>query len=143
MAFAATTRIIENGSRDLIMEFVGIDTAPTAGLAEEAAVVKVNAGTLGLSTNPSHTKIRRILYNVSNANVYIRWDGATPTDIALLSGWGDYNLDNLRSGSQGIFDDALTPTGNITFTTTAIQAVATGGYAGYTITLFMIKGLGF
>lgn len=140
MTWAANTRVIENGPRDLIIEFVGYDSAPVANTVVENGVTKVGQSTYNLTL--SHTKVRRILASVTNCVVQIVWDGATPTNLAVLGGntIGDYNLDPARAGTQGIWNDATTPTGNILFTTTEQQVATSVGPAGYTITLFMVKG---
>ena len=84
MVATVNTRIIENGQRNLIMQFTFWTTATDV----ETNVVKVNAATLGLSTNPCHTKVRKIEWVTTNAvDVRIQWDGATPTDIANIEYW--------------------------------------------------------
>lgn len=138
MAFVATSRTLENGARNLVMEFVGFDSAPVANTVAENAVVKVNATTLTLTT---HLKIRRILYSIVNASVRMQWDATSPVDIAMLAGYGDYLLTYPQIGVMGIQNDGgAGVTGNVTFTTTEVGAAASAGAAGYTITLFMTKG---
>jgi len=129
MVATVNTRTLENSARNLVQQF----TFWTTGVDVETNVVKVNAVTLGLSTNPCHTKVRRIKWVTSGAiDVRIQWDGATPTDIAILEYWGVLDF----SDTEGIWNDATTPTGNIIFST-----FATSANNGYSITLYMVKGI--
>lgn len=125
MADAVNTQIVENGPRNLIMKF----TNNSDGTGE-TDVVKVNVSTLALSL--TSLKIRRIIYNVTSGAVIIKWDATTDNVIAVLSGYGDYDMRN----TQGMFNPATTGnTGNILFSTKTFTAPS-----AYTITLDMTKG---
>ena len=89
-----------------------------------------------LTPNPgSHMKIRRIKYAVVNMYVRIQWAGATPGDIAYI-GEGMDILDFTDDYAGGFPNNAVTPTGNITLTTTAQIAGS-----GFTLTIDAIKGV--
>jgi len=89
-----------------------------------------------LTPNPgAHMKIRRIKYSILNMYVRLQWAGATPGDIAYI-GQGMDILDFTDDYAGGFPNNAVTPTGDITMTTSG----QVNG-SGCTITLDLIKGV--
>lgn len=78
--------------------------------------------------------IGRILHTInypSDGYLKIQWDGASPSTIALLSGYCDLNMqDNLGV----MYNNANTPNGNVTFT-----SINAGNSGVYTVIMEIYK----
>ncbi len=125
MGMSVTTRIIEEGVRNLTMQFTGLGD----GTENETGVVKVNVAAL----NPrcAGVRIMKATYDVAYGLVEIQWDALAPVDAILLDGYGHF--DYCRQG--GLNNSGVVgATGNILFSTKGFEA-----NSSYTITLEMKK----
>ncbi len=142
------TRVLEGGPRWLAIQVVASDPASTtAGTIDFASAAIVTAASNGVNV---HSKIRRILFNCSNCIAYLSYAGSTAANDEGIGtfgpGWGDYNLDYARSGTQGLANTATGATGDIKMQVTPTATVTAGSTlsttAGVTLTLFITQGAG-
>lgn len=144
MAMAFTFRVLENGARNYILQVNGVDASATTVATSNGSsngIIAAN-GYAGVTT---HFKVRRIIYNTVNSIARIQWHATSNIDLALLSGFGDYNMtDKVGSNSQGVWDDGgAGVTGDIDITSVATATVASGNNATSTLSLVLhcIKGV--
>jgi hypothetical protein len=99
------------------VKFTGKFTNISDGTGE-TLVRKVDASALTFMTEDGNRKIAKINWSVNTANpksgVEIIWDGATNATAAFLSGQGYWDL---RTDGNEITNNAITPTGDILFST--------------------------
>lgn len=120
-----TTLVIQEGPRNLIMQFTGVGD----GSGNETNVVKVDVSTL---RPPAYTvRIRKISGTVEFGIVQVWWDALVPVKALELS--GDINLDFERCG--GLLNNAGGgKTGDILFKTIGFELNST-----YNLLFEMIK----
>ena len=125
MAFAATSQILHDGVRNVVMQFTGI----ADGAAGETNVVKVDVSEL----NPpaQFVSIRKITYNVAGGVLKLSWAADTPVPFLLLEGQNVNDYSRITA-MQNVAGD--TATGDILFTTLGFDAGA-----NYSIMLEMVK----
>lgn len=142
MAMAFTFRVMENAARNYILQVVGVDVASTTAATADGSTTGIVAA--NGYTPTTHFKVRRILYDTTNCVARIQWHATSNVDLAVLSGYGDFNLtDKAGSNPMGIWDDGgVGVTGDIDISSSAIATVATGGgvTASITLVFFCIKG---
>ena len=94
MAMVATTQVLHDGVRNVVMQLNGVANAD-AGPNSETNAVKVDVSEL-IPAGDRQLKMRKIGYNVAGGSVHLIWAGDDPTPFAVLSGQGE--LDYLFVG---------------------------------------------
>ena len=125
MAFAATSQILHDGVRNVVMQFTGI----ADGAVGETNVVKVDVSEL----NPPArlVSIRKITYNVAGGVLQLLWAADTPVPFLLLEGQNVNDYARITAMPNGGGDTA---NGDILFTTLGFDAGA-----NYSVLLEMVK----
>ncbi len=136
MAMAFTFSVLENSSRNYILEVVGIDTGATTAYTQDGSssgIVAANG-----YTPTTSLKIRRIEYNTTNCAARLQWHQTTNAELALLSGYGCLDLED----TQGLINPkGAGSTGDIDLFSIAIAAVASGTVtAAMTLVIECVKG---
>lgn len=122
MANNVTTQILVDGARNVVVKFEGVlDTSDLAStvVVDPAALAGIdNTG----SRKATGFRIKKLTYNVKpNLSLNLFWDGATPGRIEELTG-----VDNtIFEQFDGLTNNATSPTGKITATTTGWSGIAT------------------
>ena len=123
-----TSRILEEGFRNLTMQFTGIGD----GTDNETNVLKIDVSQL----NPpcESVRIMKVQYDVAYGVVQVLWDALTPVEAMHLDGFGKF--DYHRQGGLHMRDrvSVVGATGDILFSTKGFELNST-----YTITLEMKK----
>lgn len=140
MAMSFTYSVLENGSRNLILHVVGVDTSTTTAYTSDGAVATLIA--TGASYTPTTSfKVRKITYNFTNCVARLQWDQTTDAEAININGYGHYNLKD----NQGLINPKGTgSTGDLILTTYPIAAVTAGAgivTAMFSMTLECIKGV--
>ena len=126
---AITTQILNDNQLNTVVKIDGTLTAE-----QGSAVTIVTASSLFGS--PTNLKVKRIVYNVKNGlTVNLFWDGGTPATLLNCSQQGEFAIDG-ADGHVLITNNAATPNGNITLTTTGYVATTSDRF---TIVLELIK----
>jgi hypothetical protein len=137
MADAVTSQVLLNGPRHLVMKF----TNESDGTGE-SAVVKVDATSTTYANTiqgnvivpGTHLKVTRVVYDVRNMGLRIRWDADTDTDMLVLgNGSSDMNFTDIGGLQNPLGTGA---TGSILFTT-----VGAASGSSYSVVLYMTKGV--
>lgn len=142
MAMVYTFRVLENGSRNYILQVNGTDAATTVAATADGTTTGIMAAN---GFTPSvKAKVQRILYNTWNNTVLVQWKATTNVNIAALSGYGDFNLGDKIGISTFINNDGgAGVTGDIDIANFG-QAAVTGGAglvaASFSLVLFVNKG---
>lgn len=133
MADTVTTTVLNNGPRNLVIQFT--NESDSTG---ESGVKKVDAQSATFANQgvvPGiHLKIVRIVYSISGGAVRIQWDASSATDCTIL-GAGVGTMDYTAVGGLKNPNNAGA-TGSILFTTVGFVAGSS-----YAIDLEMIKGV--
>ena len=125
MAITATSEILYDGRRNVIMQFTGISN----GTGQETNVTKVDISQL--MPKPITVKIERIEYDVTGGVVKLAWDADEDVNFAVLTGFDELDYCNIN----GMVNSAgYGKTGNILLSTSGFEE-----NSAYTIKLNMIK----
>lgn len=116
MAIVTTTKILVDGPKLALIQFTGY--FPTTG-GEEIDAVKVDASVL--TGAPTDLKIMRLWYSNTVQEIILEFDGV-PDGLAFPLPLDKAGYLDFRSVG-GLRNNATTPTGDITLTTTATIAV--------------------
>lgn len=149
---AFTYSVTENGARELIFTAAGIDTTTTVAFTAETALTGIIAAAMTAASQtytPSvHNKFRRILWNTSNCILRIQWHQSSNADMLTVGGsasWGDWHMNPLYSGSQGLIcPNGAGASGDIDITVIPIAAVTSGSgvvTAAASLTFYITKGV--
>lgn len=114
MADAVSTQVIVNNARNYVAKFTNVSDG-----TGEAAVIKIAAS----ATFTTHAKLWRVWYDVKTFSVRVQWNGTPNSDMLVLGGITGGYIDGQPWG--GIWNNALTPTGAVSFTTIGAAANAT------------------
>lgn len=127
MAVAATSQILIDGPRALVMHFTGVGD----GAGDENNVVKVDVSQL--VPKAKRLRIVKISGSSTGGAVKITWDGLIPVPIVIVDGYGP---DDQFEATSGIVQPpgSTDLTGNISFSTIGFSLNST-----YDITLEMVK----
>ncbi len=126
MGVTTTTQVLNDGARNLIVQWTGISDG-NGGQEELARKVDVSA----LAIPCREVKVRRISGNVEFGIVELFWDALTPVKFAELS--GDINLDYCKSG--GLVNNAGGgKTGDLLLSTVGFELNST-----YSLNVEMVK----
>lgn len=122
MANSVTTQVLVDGARNVVVKFEGVlDTS------DLASTVVVDPATLTGIDNTGNQKatgfrIKKLTYNIKNGmSLNLFWDGATPGRIEELTGVDNTQFEQF----DGLTNNAVTPNGKITATTTGWSGIAT------------------
>src|SRR3990167_3607174 len=85
MPITATTQILHDGERNLVVQLTGISD----GTGQETNERKIDVSEL--SPPCAAFKSRKISYNVSYGAVKLTWDAMVPVDFLLLDGQGEFD----------------------------------------------------
>lgn len=111
MANAVSSQTLINGPRNCVVKVTMVSDG-----TDESDVVKVDASALGLATDGS-VRCDRIDYTSTSANsILVEWDGATDAPLCTIPADSSDTFDWASIG--GIKNNAATPTGDITVTST-------------------------
>ena len=125
MAFAATSQILHDGVRNVVMQFTGSGD----GSGGETNVVKVDVSEL--NPPPKFVFIRKVRYDVAGGVLQLLWGADEPVPFLLLDGHDEFDYSSITAMKNGGGDTA---TGDILFTTLGFEAGSM-----YSITLEMVK----
>lgn len=136
MAFNATTQVLENGPRNLVIKFTGFSTDGTG----ESGVKKVDAQSSTYANEGqvpgTHLTVTELEYDVEGMTLLMSWEGSpSNADMHYLGqNFGFKNFDDIGglhspSGLAG-------STGSILFTT-----IGTATNSSYTVTMTMKKNV--
>lgn len=114
MADAVTSQILFDGNRQTVMKFTNISDG-----TGETNVVKVNVSALASYQGKAYTAvdITKVFVATHGMEVVMRWEAATPVNIAtfgpnIMNTWDMKDFGGIYSNAA-----ASGKTGNITFTT--------------------------
>src|ERR1700759_3419309 len=126
MAMVFTFRVLENNARNYILQVAGVDASSTTAATQDGATTGIIAA--NGYTPTTHFKVRRILYDTTNCIAQLQWHATSNVNLALLSGYGDYNMtDKFGMSPQGIWNDGgAGVTGDIDLNSVAIATVTAG-----------------
>ena len=125
MAIAATTQVLNDGPRRLVMLFTGI----CDGQGNEVNVIKVRAA--DLVPIPKSVSVLKISYDISGGLVQLLWSAADPVPFLVLSGYNVIDYTSVGGLANGGGDTA---NGDILVSTLGFDAGAS-----YSIMLEMVK----
>ncbi len=125
MAFAATSQILHDGVRNVVMQFTGLGD----GVENETNVIKVDVSELNPPTR--FVSIRKVRYDVAGGVLRLSWAADTPVPFLNLDGHDEFDYSRITAMVNGGGDTA---TGDIMFSTLGFEAGAM-----YSITIEMIK----
>lgn len=132
-------RVLENSTRNYILEIVGVDTDTTTAYTSDGSSTGILAAN-GFTPTTS-AKVRRVVYNTTNCAVRFQWHQTSNSELANFSGYGQMDLRD----TQGVINDKGTgSTGDIDMLTYPIAAVTAGAgvvTAMFTIVLEITKGV--
>src|ERR1700759_3258629 len=104
MAMVFTFRVLENNARNYILQVAGVDASSTTAATQDGATTGIIAA--NGYTPTTHFKVRRILYDTTNCIAQLQWHATSNVNLALLSGYGDYNMtDKVGMSPQGLWND--------------------------------------
>lgn len=133
MANAVAIQVLQDGPSNVVVKLTGtLDTADVGvtTLIDPATLSAVDIA----GTPPTRLVIKKISYNIEqNLAVLLAFAGATPAPIATLVNSGD-DIKACKYG--GIWNNATTPTGIITYAT---QGWSTGAILSFNIIIEMQK----
>lgn len=129
MAVIATSQVLHDGPKNLIMQFTGIGD----GGAQESHVVKVDIASLNTrSKRPFRSvKVLEADYEVNGGLLQLEWADTDPVPFLVLGTVGSFCYEEMRGLKNGGSDTA---NGNIQFTTLGFEAGS-----NYSILLKMTK----
>jgi len=124
MTISATTRVVHDGERNLIIQLIG----KADGLDQETGVVKVDASEFNCRT----VKILSVTSSVVGGKVILTWDSMpSPENFLYLEGSGD----EFCYGDRGLTNDAPDlASGDILLSTEGFEPGSS-----YSILLKMVK----
>src|SRR5690348_12372092 len=98
MAMAFTFTVLENSSRNYILQVVGVDTGATTAYTQDGS----SSGIIAANgyTPTTSLKVRKIEYNATNCAARLQWHQTTNAELAFLSGFGCLDLED----TQGIIN---------------------------------------
>ena len=137
MAF--TFSVIENGSRNLVLQVIGVDTTTTVAWTQDGSSTAIFATNVSGFTPGVHLKIRRIIYNTTGCMARLQWHQTSNAEALNLSGYGTMDLRD----TQGIINaGGAGSTGDIDLTSIATSANTAGTVtAAMTLIIECIKGV--
>ena len=131
MAIVITNKTLVDGQKLAVIQFTGVFTDATGN---ETAAVKVDASALvPAASATAPLKVMRIWWSCTAVGTFLEFDGATDGHLLNL-GVNDSGYLDFRAFG-GMRDNATTPTGDITLTTTGTVAAA----QGYTVIIEVSK----
>lgn len=125
MAIAATSQLLYDGNRNVVMRFTGISD----GYDGETNVVKVDASEL--TPAPKSLKIMEMSWTVSGGIVQLLWNADAPVPFANLTLVNNVDFDSIKGMVNGGGDTA---NGDILLSTLGFEAGSM-----YSLTLNMVK----
>jgi hypothetical protein len=126
MAINATTEVVHDGTRNVIVKLIGIGDGTDGN---ESFALKVDVSELAQPCRK--VKIEKVQYDVSYGVVQLAWDAAPPVPICYLDGANELEFHGV-DGLPPRTDE--TGSGDILLTTIGFEANST-----YTIILHMVK----
>lgn len=138
MAMAFTFSVLENSTRNYILQVTGVDTATTTAWTLDGTsngIIAANS-----YTPTTSLKIRRIVYNTTGCMARLQWHQTTNAELANISGYGSVDLRD----TQGMINPkGAGSTGDIDLTSIATSANTAGTVtAAMTLVIEMVKGVG-
>lgn len=133
MANSVTTQVLEDGPENVVIRVEGV--LDTSDLASTVIVDPANYGDIGpyAGLKASKLRIKQTLFNVADGlSVNLFWDASTPVRVQELVGRGQHN----HRPAGGLQNNASSPTGRITLTTTGWS---TGKIMSFVLYLVMGK----
>lgn len=138
MAMAFTFSVLENSTRNYILQITGVDTATTTAWTLDGTsngVIAANG-----YTPTTSLKVRRVVYNTTGCMARLQWHQTSNVEMANISGFGTMDLRD----TQGMINPkGAGSTGDIDLTSIATSANTAGTVtAAMTIILECTKGAG-
>lgn len=133
MPDAVSTQTILDGERLVIQKFTNLSDG--TGETNVPKIIPANLARNAAGQDCTGVKINKIWFGTHGMEVLIRFGGATPGYAFLLPQNMSYSFDFSEFG--GLTNNAITPTGTVTFTT----ADASAGDS-YTVVVEAIKTYG-
>lgn len=116
MAIIATTQILHDGARNVVMQLNGMDDGSGAS-DNETNVIKVKVSDL-IPAGDGRLKVKKVTYDVRGGTVTLSWGGDDPIPFLILSDQGNGFFDYRKiGGAKNPGTQDVTTTGDIMLST--------------------------